>query len=50
VGCGLITIIIRLYGGMPEGVCFSILLMNTAAPLIDRWTQPRIFGTGRGEQ
>ena len=43
-GCGLLTILIRLYGGYPEAVCYSILLMNTAVPLIDRWTQPRIFG------
>lgn len=44
VGCGALTILIRLYGGYPEAVCYSILLMNTAVPLIDRWTQPRIFG------
>jgi electron transport complex protein RnfD len=43
-GCGLLTILIRLYGGYPEAVCYSILLMNTATPLIDRWTQARIFG------
>ncbi|HUU09472.1 MAG TPA: RnfABCDGE type electron transport complex subunit D [Phycisphaerae bacterium] len=43
-GCGLLTILIRLYGGYPEAVCYSILLMNTAVPLIDRWTQPRLFG------
>jgi len=43
-GCGLLTMLIRLYGGYPEAVCYSILLMNTAVPLIDRWTQPRIFG------
>ena len=44
VGCGLITIIIRLKGGYPEGVCYSILLMNLAVPLIDRYTRPRTFG------
>ena len=43
-GCGALTILIRLYGGYPEAVCYSILLMNTVVPLIDRWTQPRIFG------
>jgi len=43
-GCGVLTILIRLYGGYPEAVCYSILLANTAVPLIDRWTQPRIFG------
>ena len=45
VGCGLLTTLIRLYGGYPEGVCYSILLMNTAVPLIDRWTKQRVFGT-----
>lgn len=43
-GCGLITIIIRLFGGYPEGVSFAILLMNAATPLIDRWTGPKKFG------
>lgn len=43
-GCGLITSIIRIYGAYPEGVGFSILLMNVAAPLIDRYTSPRVFG------
>ena len=47
VGCGLITGLIRLYGGYPEGVCYAILLMNTATPLIDRITRPRVFGTHR---
>jgi len=44
VGCGLITGIIRLYGGFPEGVCYSILIMNTATPLIDRLTRNRVLG------
>jgi electron transport complex protein RnfD len=43
-GCGVITSIIRLTGGYPEGVCYSILLMNITVPLIDRATRPRIFG------
>lgn len=43
-GCGLITILIRLFGGYPEGVSFAILLMNAATPLIDRYTRPRVFG------
>ncbi len=47
VGCGAITAVIRLYGGYPEGVCYSILLMNTAVPLIDRYTRPRVLGTGK---
>lgn len=44
VGCGLITFIIRVFGGYPEGVSFSILLMNAATPLIDRFTAPKPFG------
>jgi len=43
-GCGILTVIIRLYGGYPEGVSYSILLMNIASPLIERYTRPRIFG------
>jgi len=43
-GCGLFTVIIRLWGGYPEGVCYAILLMNAATPLIDRYTKPRRFG------
>jgi electron transport complex protein RnfD len=43
-GCGLITVLIRIFGGYPEGVSYSILLMNCCVPLIDRWTRPRIFG------
>jgi electron transport complex protein RnfD len=46
-GCGLLTVIIRLVGGYPEGVCYSILLMNVATPLIDRHTRPRVFGEVR---
>ncbi len=44
IGCGLITSVIRLWGGYPEGVSFSILLMNIAVPIIDRYTRPKIFG------
>ena len=44
IGCGLLTSIIRLYGGYPEGVSYSILLMNVAAPLIERYTRPKTFG------
>jgi electron transport complex protein RnfD len=45
VGCGLLTVLIRLFGGYPEGVSFAILLMNAATPLIDRFVKPRVFGT-----
>jgi electron transport complex protein RnfD len=44
VGCGVLTVVIRLWGGYPEGVSYSILLMNVATPLIDRFTRPRLFG------
>jgi electron transport complex protein RnfD len=44
IGCGLITCIIRLFGGYPEGVSFSILLMNAATPLIDQYTRPKRYG------
>jgi electron transport complex protein RnfD len=43
-GCGLITAVIRKWGGYPEGVCYSILLMNAFTPIIDRYTQPGRFG------
>ncbi|MGE5557107.1 MAG: RnfABCDGE type electron transport complex subunit D [Bacillota bacterium] len=43
-GCGLLTIIIRRFGGYPEGVCYAILLMNAVSPLIDSFTRPRRFG------
>ncbi len=45
VGCGLLTVLIRLYGGYPEGVCYSILLMNAVTPLIDRYIFPVKFGS-----
>ena len=45
VGCGVITVLIRLYGGYPEGVCYSILLMNALTPLIDRYVYPKKFGS-----
>ncbi len=47
-GCGLLTIVIRYWGGYPEGVSFAILLMNMCVPLIDMYTQPRVFGEVRG--
>jgi len=43
-GCGAVTIVIRLFGGYPEGVSYSILLMNAATPLIDRYSRPKTFG------
>lgn len=50
IGCGLITALIRLCGAYPEGVSYSILLMNVATPLIDRFTVPKRFGIGRGKR
>lgn len=44
-GCGLLTVLIRFYAGYPEGVAYSIFIMNTATPLIDRWCRPRVFGS-----
>ncbi|MCU7941980.1 MAG: RnfABCDGE type electron transport complex subunit D [Candidatus Thiodiazotropha sp. (ex Cardiolucina cf. quadrata)] len=44
IGIGLLVVLIRLFGGFPEGVMYAILLMNAATPLIDRYTQPRVFG------
>lgn len=43
-GCGLLTVVIRRWGGYPEGVSFAILLMNAITPLINRATRPRVFG------
>ena len=45
-GAGAITVLIRLVGGYPEGVCYSLLLMNAVTPLIDRLIKPEIFGAG----
>ena len=44
IGCGIITTLIRIFGGYPEGVSYSILIMNLAVPLIERFTEPKIFG------
>ena len=47
-GIGILVYIIRGFGGYPDGVAFSVLLMNIAAPTIDLYTQPRVFGARRG--
>nr|VFJ42871.1 MAG: electron transport complex protein RnfD [Candidatus Kentron sp. DK] len=49
IGVGLLVVLIRGFGGYPEGVMYAILLMNAATPLIERVTQPRAFGR-RGER
>ncbi|MFH1878905.1 MAG: RnfABCDGE type electron transport complex subunit D [Candidatus Omnitrophota bacterium] len=47
IGCGLITMIIRLWGGLPEGVMYSILFMNALTPVLNRITRPARFGAGK---
>lgn len=44
IGCGVLTILIRLKGGYPEGVSYAILFMNAVVPIIDRYTKTRKFG------
>ena len=44
IGCGLLTMIIRLWGQYPEGVSFSILIMNCLTPLIENFCQKRLYG------
>jgi electron transport complex protein RnfD len=43
-GAGVLTYLIRVFGGFPDGVAFATLLMNICVPLIDAWTQPKVFG------
>ncbi len=50
VGCGLLTMIIRLFGSYPEGVSYSILLMNVATPIIERYTRPRVYGVVKAKK
>lgn len=47
VGIGAMVVLIRLWGGLPEGVMYAILFMNAWVPFINRITQPRLFGTGK---
>jgi len=49
LGIGLMVGLIRLFGGFPEGVMYSILFMNTFVPLLDRYSRPRILGERRKE-
>lgn len=46
-GIGVMVVLIRLWGGLPEGVMYGILFMNALVPFINRATQPRVFGTGK---
>jgi len=45
-GIGVLVVLIRIWGGLPEGVMYAILFMNALTPFINRATQPRVFGTG----
>jgi electron transport complex protein RnfD len=47
IGIAVITYAIRNWGGYPDGIAFAVLLMNMAAPTIDYFTQPRVFGGGK---
>lgn len=47
-GVGFLTWLIRSFGAYPDGVAFAILLMNICAPMIDRYTPTRVYGTGKG--
>ena len=44
LGCGIITVLIRVFGNYPEGVSFAILFMNILTPLISMWTRKKAFG------
>ena len=48
VGIGILVVVIRVWGGLPEGVMYAILFMNALTPFINRATQPRVFGTALG--
>ncbi len=50
LGCGLFTFLIRKFGAYPEGVSYSILLMNITTPIIDRYITGRMFGLRKGEK
>lgn len=50
VGCGIITALIRIFGSLPEGVSFAILIMNLLVPLIEKATTPKPFGTPKKEK
>jgi electron transport complex protein RnfD len=48
IAAGVLVALIRIYGGYPEGVCYSILLVNAGRLLVEKVSVPRVFGTGRG--
>jgi electron transport complex protein RnfD len=50
LAAGVLVALIRVYGGYPEGVCYSILLVNAGRLLVERISVPRVFGTGKGAE
>jgi electron transport complex protein RnfD len=44
LGVSLIVVLIRVFGGLPEGMMYAILIMNAFVPMIDRFTRPKVFG------
>jgi electron transport complex protein RnfD len=50
IGCGLFTVFIRYFGAYNEGVCYSIMVMNCFAPLIDRSVKPARFGVAKSDK
>ena len=48
-GVGVLEYLIRVFGGYPDGIAFSVLIMNAAVPLIDAYTQPRVYGHNTGK-
>jgi len=49
-GAGVLTYLIRVFGGFPDGIAFATLLMNLCVPLIDAYTQPAVYGRKGGDQ
>ncbi|NMB82035.1 MAG: RnfABCDGE type electron transport complex subunit D, partial [Ignavibacteria bacterium] len=47
LGIALLVVVIRIFGGLPEGVMYAILIMNSVVPIINRYTYPRIFGEAK---
>jgi electron transport complex protein RnfD len=47
IGCGFLSVMIRFFGGYPEGVSYAILIMNLFVPVIDKYVRPRIYGKGK---
>ena len=50
IGCGLLTVFIRRFGSYPEGVCYSILVMNCCTWLLDKYIRPTIYGAPKKEK